>query len=65
MNTKNLLYVPLFLLSGALGTSTAIAADAPKAKAKPKIDVIVPQTNLTKNCKPLINKNLKIITDSS
>lgn len=60
MNTKNLLYVPLFLLSGALGTSTAIAADAPKAKAKPKIDVIVPQTNLTKNCKPLINKNLKI-----
>jgi len=45
MNKRSLFYVPVLLLTGILSVNAENA---------------VPLTSLTKNCKPLINKNLKI-----
>lgn len=49
MKLKSLFYVPAFLLSGLLTSVIPVHAEN-----------TVPITRLTKSCKPLINKNLKI-----
>ncbi len=54
--SKSLFYASAFVFA----TSSLVVSSAEEKKKAPKIEIIVPITKLTKNCKPLINKNLKL-----
>lgn len=58
--SKSLFYVSALVF--ATNSLVAFSAEDKKKEKKkaPKIEIIVPVTKLTKNCKPLINKKMKL-----
>ncbi|PHS14068.1 MAG: hypothetical protein COA86_16375 [Kangiella sp.] len=64
MTLKNLSKSLFYVSALVFATSSLVVSSAEdkkkEKKKKPKIEIIVPITKLTKNCKPLINKKMKL-----